>query len=259
MKETSKLSNLLASQHNCITIAASDTSGGAGIQRDLKTFHDIGTKGLSVITGITAQTDNKVYFAEALDETIVDIQCNTLFKNYNISAVKIGVVFNRTIMDTITHYLDNYMVDHVVIDPVLHASDDYSFLNEKDFIHMRDTFLKKATLITPNVPELQRLSDMLLRNEKDLIKAAQFLSKKYDAYVFAKGGHLFNNDEVTDYLVKGDSVERFSYTNIHVSQFHGTGCLISSAITAYLALRYQKKEAIKKAKDYFYTTIHIDA
>lgn len=255
MRKTFKPSNLTTFKPYCLTIAASDTSGGAGIQRDLKTFHDIGVRGISVITGITAQTDEKVYFAEALDETTVDIQCNTLFENHEISAVKIGVVFNRKIMDKITHYLEKYLLNHIVIDPIIHASNTYTFLNEKDFIHLRDTFLKKATLITPNIPELERLSDMPVRNEQQLIKAANFLSEKYDSYVFVKGGHLFIANEVNDYLIRKNTTECFSSINKHLSDVHGTGCLISSAITAYLACGDNINDAIKKAKEYFYSVL----
>ncbi|MBN2017283.1 MAG: hydroxymethylpyrimidine/phosphomethylpyrimidine kinase [Candidatus Cloacimonetes bacterium] len=242
---------------NVLSIAASDTSGGAGIQRDLNTFHDLRVNGLSVVTGITAQTDTKVFFADALDEVTVDIQLKTLFQNYDISAVKIGVVFNRAIMDTISHYLEKYQPAHIVIDPILHASDSYAFLDEKDFLHFRDTFLTKANVITPNVPELEHLTAMPVENEQDLIKASRFLSEKYDSLIFAKGGHLTTSTTVTDYLLKGELLERFTSPNSNLSDVHGTGCLISSAITSYLALGEQTKEAIKKAKKYFYS-IHVD-
>ena len=238
---------------NCLTIAASDTSGGAGIQRDIKTFHDIGVVGLSVITGITAQTDQKVFYAKALPVEDVENQLKTIFENYQISAVKIGVVFNLEIMECISYFLKKNKQINIVIDPVLNASDEYSFLDEGSFSFMKDKFLCIADIITPNIPELEKLSGMSISSEKELIEAGRVFSKKYDACIFAKGGHLSFNDKIHDYLIKDDKVEKFTSPNMDLTSVHGTGCLISSAITAYLALGFDIKIAIVKAKKYFYS------
>ncbi len=239
----------------CLTITASDTSGGAGLQRDLKTFHDLGVRGLSAITGITAQTDEKVYYTQPIDETTLEIQLKTLFEHYTISTVKIGLVFDRKIMDVISHYLETYRPEHVIIDPIINASDSYSFLSEQNFLHFRDTFLSNATLITPNVPEIVRLSGMQIRSQEEIVKAARSLSAKYHAWIFAKGGHLSCDNVVTDYLVGRDTVKKFSANYIDITHVHGTGCLISSAITGYLSLGETLNDAIIKAKDYFFSIL----
>lgn len=240
---------------NCLTIAASDTSGGAGIQRDLKTFHDIGVNGLSVITGITAQTNQKVFYAKALPVDDVENQLKTILENYHISAVKIGVVFNQEIMECISYFVKKYVKENIVIDPILIASDEYSFLDEKDFSFMKDDFLFIADIITPNIPELETLSRMSISSEKELIEAGRLLSKKYNNFIFAKGGHLKCGGDIKDYLIKGNNIDSFSAIDKNLSRVHGTGCLISSAITAFLAQNYNIKTAIVKAKEYFYSIL----
>ena len=255
---TFKPSNLKTLKPYCLTIAASDTSGGAGIQRDLKTFHDIGVNGLSVITGITAQTNQKVFYAKALPVEDVENQIKIILENYEISAVKIGVVFNQEIMECISLYLKKYNQKNIVIDPVLKASDEYSFLNVESFSFMKDKFLRIADIITPNVPELETLSSMSISRADEIIEAGKLLSKKYDANIFAKGGHLNDDGDIKDYLIKGNNTDLFSAPNKHLSDVHGTGCLISSAITAYLALGFDIKNAIVKAKEYFYSIMDSD-
>ena len=255
MKKTFKPSNLQTFKLYCLTIAASDTSGGAGIQRDLKTFHDIGVNGLSVITGITAQTNQKVFYAKALPVEQVEIQLKTILENYHISAVKIGVVFNQEIMECISCFLKKNKQRNIVIDPILKASDEYSFLDEECFSFMKDKFLRIADIITPNVPELKKLSEMSVSNERELIQAGKQLSKKYDACIFAKGGHLKNDGNIKDYLINGNNIDSFSAQNKNLSSVHGTGCLISSAITAFLAKDYNIETAIIKAKEYFYSVV----
>jgi hydroxymethylpyrimidine/phosphomethylpyrimidine kinase len=236
-----------------LSIAATDTSGNAGIQRDIKTFHDLGVNGLSVITGVTAQTNEKVFSSEALPTEQVAIQLKTVFDNYHISAVKIGVVSNKEIMECISNFLKKHTVSNILIDPIIKASDEYSFIEKDNYLYMKDEFLKTANIITPNVPELESLSEITISNETALIKASKLISEKYDAYIFAKGGHLKDKNIITDYLIKGTDIEAFPNPNAHLSHIHGTGCLISSAITAFIALDHDIKTAIVKAKEYFYS------
>ncbi|MCD6330005.1 MAG: hydroxymethylpyrimidine/phosphomethylpyrimidine kinase [Candidatus Cloacimonetes bacterium] len=253
--KTSKPPNLQTFKPYCLTIAASDTSGGAGVQRDIKTFHDLGVSGLSVVTGITAQTDKKVFFSEALTVKEVKIQLKTILETYPISSLKIGVVFNKEIMECISYFLKKYDVKNVLIDPILKASDTYSFLDKESYSYMNNEFLKVSDIITPNIPELEKLSAQSISNKDELLSAAQEISQRYDCYVFAKGGHLKEQSTITDYLIKGDEVDIFPSPNKHLSEIHGTGCLISSAITAFLALGGDIKTTIVKAKNYFYSIL----
>ena len=252
---TLKPSNLQTFKPVCLTIAASDTSGGAGIQRDIKTFHDLGVDGLSVATGITAQTDNRVFYSKALSVEQVKIQLKTVLEKYSISSIKIGVVFNKEIMECISHYLKKYDAKNILIDPILKASDEYSFLDKESYAYMKDEFLKIADIITPNVPELEKLISHSISNEDELISAAKEISQRYDSYVFAKGGHINEQITITDYLIKGNEIDLFPNPNKHLSHIHGTGCLISSAITVFLALGNDIKTAIVKAKEYFYSIL----
>ena len=252
---TLKPSNLQTFKPVCLTIAASDTSGGAGIQRDIKTFHDLGVDGLSVVTGITAQNEKKVYYAKASPVEQVKIQLKTVLENFSISSLKIGVVFNKKIMECISYYLKKYDAKNILIDPILKANDEYSFLDKESYTYMKDEFLNVADIITPNIPELEKLSGYSISNKDELISAAKEISQRYDSYVFAKGGHLKDQSTITDYLVKENEIDVFPNPNKHLSHIHGTGCLISSAITAFLAQDFDKKTAIFKAKEYFYSIL----
>lgn len=255
MNKTFQPVNLSTCKPHCLTIAASDTSGNAGIQRDIKTFHDIGVTGLSVVTGITAQTDKNVFFSKALPVEQVKIQLKTVFENYHISSVKIGVVFNKEIMECISYYLSHHAAKNVLIDPIINASDGYPFLNKESYSYLRNEFLKAADVITPNVPELESLSGIQIVDETMLQEAGRLLSQKYDANIFAKGGHLKDKNIITDYLIKGTDIDVFPNPNTHLSHIHGTGCLISSAITAFIAQDNDVKTAIQKAKEYFYSIL----
>ncbi|MBC8527811.1 MAG: bifunctional hydroxymethylpyrimidine kinase/phosphomethylpyrimidine kinase, partial [Candidatus Cloacimonetes bacterium] len=239
-------------QTYCLTIAASDTSGGAGIQRDLKTFQDIGVYGLSVITGITAQNFENVFFAKPLDKNQIEIQLKTVLENFPISATKIGVVFNHEIMKLIMNYLMKFQIKNIVIDPIISASDGSIFLQNSDIKYLKEKFLVLADLVTPNVPELEILSEKNIKSEKDIISNAKKLSQKYNASIFVKGGHLKNNQRtIKDFLVRNNYAKIFGNQRKRLSQKHGTGCMISSAITAYLAEGLSIENSITKAKEYF--------
>jgi hydroxymethylpyrimidine/phosphomethylpyrimidine kinase len=251
----------------CLTIAASDTSGGAGIQRDLKVFHDNGVWGLSVITGITAQSFDKVFYANPLPKKEVEVQLKAVFENFRISSGKIGVIFNLEIMKLVTEYLIKNPIKNIIIDPIIFASDGTELLNSTDFDYFNDNFLKLADLITPNIPELvslgqsqrlrgperKRLSGNVVNIEQDIIKNAKFLSTKYDSFIFVKGGHL-EDTVVKDFLVKDNFVKEFKSKRRKLLQSHGTGCAISSAITANLAIGFDIKDSIKNARRYFNKT-----
>ncbi|MCK4358077.1 MAG: bifunctional hydroxymethylpyrimidine kinase/phosphomethylpyrimidine kinase [Candidatus Cloacimonetes bacterium] len=236
----------------CLTIAASDTSGGAGIQRDLKVFHDNGVWGLSVITGITAQDFNNVFYANSLDKNEVEIQLKTIFENFRISAIKIGVVFNQQIMKLIKNYIKNYQTKNIIIDPIISSSDGSELLNNSELNYLKEEFLKIADLITPNIPELEFLSEKTIQTEKDIISNAKNLSVKYDSYIFVKGGHFNTNKKIIkDYLIKNGKIRIFKSSRQKLSQTHGTGCIISSAITANIAKGLSFNESIIMAKEYF--------
>lgn len=236
----------------CLTIAASDTSGGAGIQRDLKTFQDIDVYSFSVITGITAQTFENVFFAESLEKNQIEIQLKTILDNFPISATKIGVVFNQKIMKLIANYLTKFQLKNIIIDPIILASDGTKFLQNSDMKYLKDKFLLLADLVTPNISELEILSEKNIKSEKDIISNAKKLSQEYQASIFVKGGHFRKNRNIIkDFLITNNSVEIFESPRKKLSKPHGTGCAISSAITAFLAKDFSIKTAVREAKKYF--------
>ena len=236
----------------CLTVAASDTSSGAGIQRDLKVFHDNGVWGLSVITGITAQNFNNVFYKKSLDKNEVEIQLKTVFENFRISAVKIGVVFNKEIMKLVKKYLLSNNIKNIIIDPIISASDGSKLLYNYAIKYFKEEFLKIANLITPNIPELELISGNKIQNEDDIISNAKSLSTKYDTYIFVKGGHFNTNKKIVkDYLIKNNKIKIFESSRRKLSQTHGTGCIISSAITANISKGLSLEESIVRAKEYF--------
>ena len=236
----------------CLTIAASDTSGGAGIQRDLKVFNDNGVWGLSVITGITAQDFDNVFFATPLDKNEVEIQLKTIFKNFEISSVKVGVIFNQDIMRLIKNYITKYKTRNIIIDPIITASDGSKLLYNSEINYFKAEFLKIADLITPNIPELMLLSGNQIQNEDNIISNAKILSVKYDAAIFVKGGHFnTNNRIIKDYLIKNSIIKIFEGNRHELSQSHGTGCIVSSGITANIAKGLSLENSIVRAKEYF--------
>jgi len=195
-----------------LTIAASDTSGGAGIQKDLKVFQDNGVWGLSVITGITAQSSEKVFYSNPLSTTEVEIQLKTVFENFQINTVKIGVIYNRKIMKLISYYLQKYSQKNVIIDPIISASDSTKFLLKKDEGFFKEKFLANADLLTPNIQEAELLSQKIITTENEIKAAGRFLSEKYNCYVLMKGGHFINKktDKIVDFLIGKDLEKTFT-------------------------------------------------
>ena len=244
-------------KYTALTIAASDTSGGAGVQRDLKSFHDNGIWGLSVITGITAQSFEKVYYSNPLSTTEVEIQLKTVFENSQIDAVKIGVIYNRKIMKLISHYLQKYSQNNVIIDPIISASDSTKFLLKKDEEFFKEKFLANADLLTPNIPEAELLSQKIIATENEIKAAGKFLSEKYKCYVLIKGGHFINKktDKIVDFLIGKNIEKKFLSPKKKLIKSHGTGCLLSSAIAANLAKGMDISAAVLLAKKYFHTQV----
>ncbi|MDQ0416416.1 hydroxymethylpyrimidine/phosphomethylpyrimidine kinase [Croceifilum oryzae] len=233
-----------------LTIAGSDSGGGAGIQADLKVFSALGTYGMSVITAVTAQNTLGVTAIQEIDAQIVKSQLDAVFSDIRVDAVKIGMVSNQEIMDVIAESIQRYQPPHVVMDPVMIAKSGDPLLQEDSIATLRSVLLPMATLITPNLPEAEVLLGCNITSTTEMRQAVKELAGKMNTQVLLKGGHL--DGDAVDILSTG---KEFSSPRIETPHTHGTGCSLSSAIAAYLALGEPIDEAIAKAKEYVFQAI----
>lgn len=231
-----------------LTIAGSDPSGGAGIQADLKTFLAHNVYGMSVITALTAQNTTGVFATEALSEEIVEKQLDAVLSDLYPDAVKIGMVSSKELIRLIAKKLKEYHLSNIVLDTVMVSTSGHSLLQPEAKEVLIHELLPLATLITPNIPEAQEISGILIHNKEDMIRSAEKISKKTNAYILVKGGHL--KDCSDDLLYKDGKQKWYLKERIKVKNSHGTGCTLSSAIAANLAHHKSMEEAVAHAKEY---------
>ena len=230
-----------------LTIAGSDSSGGAGIQADLKTFSAIGTYGMSVITAITAQNTQGVFEVEELSSNIIKSQIKVVCEDISPKAIKVGMVSSPQIIKDIVDTLDQYPCEYLVVDPVMISKSGYSLLRPEAKQNLIKYLIPKAYIVTPNIPEAEEITNMKIETVEDMKKAGQIILNLGPKYVLMKGGHL--NGDCVDILIGKDLFEVFEGERIGKNT-HGTGCTISSAITSHLALGYDIKEAVRLSKEY---------
>lgn len=239
---------------NVLTIAGSDSSGGAGIQADLKTFCALGTYGMSVITAVTAQNTLGVTGVEEISPRMVAAQIDAVFQDIRVDAVKIGMVSSVDIIKTIASKLREYKAKNIVVDPVMVSKSGHHLLRPE----ARDALIREliplACVVTPNLMEAEVLTSIEISSIGHMEQAARAIHSMGPANVLVKGGHL-EGDEAVDILFDGKNFAYCKSKRIHTKNTHGTGCTLSSATAAYLAKGYQVKEAVKKAKDYITVAI----
>lgn len=238
---------------NVLTIAGSDSCGGAGIQADLKTFSALGTYGMSVITAVTAQNTQGVLDVQDITPDIVEKQIEAIFDDINVDAVKIGMVSNSNTIKTIAKNLRKYNVKNIVLDPVMISKSGYDLLKPEAKSALIDELIPLATIITPNIPEAEEISEIKINNIDDMKKAANKIYKMGPKFVLVKGGHL--SDTADDVLFDGKDIKILRGDRFKTKNTHGTGCTLSSAIASYIALGYSVYDAVKLAKDYITTAI----
>ena len=231
-----------------LTIAGSDSSGGAGIQADLKTFSAIGTYGMSVITAITAQNTEGVFAVEELSGEIIKKQIQVIFADIEPAAVKIGMVSSAEIILDIVEMLKRYNPKYLVVDPVMISKSGYSLLKPEAKGNLIKYLIPMAYLITPNVPEAEEITGIEIKTLDDMKMVGEKILALGPKYVLMKGGHL--EGDAIDVLIGKDVFEVYKSKRINKKNTHGTGCTISSAITAHLALGYDIKEAVALSKKY---------
>ncbi|WP_206952012.1 bifunctional hydroxymethylpyrimidine kinase/phosphomethylpyrimidine kinase [Trinickia acidisoli] len=236
---------------NVLTIAGSDSSGGAGIQADLKTFSALGVYGASVITALTAQNTYGVRAVHAPDCTFVAAQLDAVFEDIRIDAVKIGMLANADIVRTVAAALRRYQPAHVVLDTVMLSKNGHALLAPDAVAALREELLPLAGLVTPNLDEAAALvgADAPAADEAAMREQGEALRALGARAVLMKGGHL-GGAESPDWLVDERGAHRLGAARIAVKQTHGTGCTLSAAIAALITQRPDWLGAVTDAKAY---------
>lgn len=233
-----------------LTIAGSDSSGGAGIQADLKTFSALGVYGMSVLTAITAQNTRGVKGIQAVSPDIIRKQLEAVFEDIPVNAIKTGMLYNKETVEAIADIFDKYKPGVLIIDPVM-ISTSGSKLMEKDAIQAAvQKLFPLATLITPNIDEAEYLSGIPIHNVLDMDKAAERILQSGCNAVLVKGGHMKGNHMTDRLLIQGQPPVSIEGKTVKTLNTHGTGCTLSSAITAYLALDNELVDAVASARKY---------
>ena len=233
-----------------VTVAGSDSSGGAGIQADLKTFAALGVYGASVITALTAQNTQGVRAIHDVPADFVAAQIDAVFSDLEVSAVKIGMLSQAAIIETVAKGLGRHRAQNIVLDPVMVATSGDRLLAADAVEALRQVLIPRALVVTPNLPEAAALTGAsVARNEQEMEIQARELLALGARNVLIKGGHG-SGDESVDLLVGEGDVLRLSARRVDTKHTHGTGCTLSSAIAAGLAKGLDLKAAAREAKAY---------
>jgi hydroxymethylpyrimidine/phosphomethylpyrimidine kinase len=217
-----------------LIIAGSDSSGGAGIQADIKTITALGSYAMTAITAITAQNTTGVKSIIPIPPKEISNQILFTAKDIKPDAIKIGMLHSTKVIDSVINSLKIINVKKIVLDPVMVAKGGTKLIDDKAIKLLKDKLLKKATLITPNIPEAEILTGMNIKCKEDMIFAAQRLIELGANNVLVKGGHLMSNT-VQDIFVTRSDVKIFNSKRYKTKNTHGTGCTLSSAITTFLS------------------------
>lgn len=231
-----------------LTIAGSDSSGGAGIQADIKTMISNGVFAMSAITALTAQNTVGVKDIMTVTPEFLKAQLDAVFSDIYPDAVKIGMVASSQLIETIANVLTAYEAKNIVVDPVMVATSGSKLIKDDAVKALQEKLLPMATIVTPNIPEATVLSGIEVKDEEDMIAAARIISETYHCSVLLKGGHQIN--DANDLLYRDGSYVWFRGRRINNPNTHGTGCTLSSAIASNLAKGYELDTAVKRAKDY---------
>ena len=231
-----------------LTIAGSDCSGGAGIQADLKTMTMNGVFAMSAITALTAQNTTGVRaIQEATPEFLRD-QIDAVFEDIRPDAVKIGMVSSAELIKIIADRLAYYKAENIVVDPVMVATSGSKLMKTDAVSVLTRELLPLATLVTPNIPEAEVLSEQTVHTKEDMERVAKMIGDTYGCAVLLKGGHSVS--DANDLLYVNGNYKWFSGKRINNPNTHGTGCTLSSAIASNLAKGYDLETSIQRAKDY---------
>jgi len=232
-----------------LTIAGSDSGGGAGIQADLKTFAALGVYGTSAVTALTAQNTLGVVAWEAVGADLVTAQIEAVASDLGCDAVKTGMLANAAIVEAVAAAVTALDLPNVVVDPVMVSKSGDALLEDEAVTALRGLLLPRARVVTPNIPEAEALTGRAIRSLDDVRDAARRLADLGPAAVVVKGGHLPGPDLV-DILFEHGQIHEFRGTRVDSRSTHGTGCTFASALAAHLALGAPLSEAVSRSKAY---------
>ena len=240
--------NLPAPRPRALSIAGSDSGGGAGIQADLKTFTVLGVFGMTAITAVTVQNTNGVTGSEALSSKIVGDQIRAVATDIGVDAAKTGMLANREIVEAVADAVEQTRIPKLVVDPVLVSKHGHALLAEDAVEALKLRILPLAVLVTPNLSEASALAGFPVEGRDDMRRAADAILSLGAVAVLVKGGHLKQPTEASDLLVVGGIEQWIEAEWIDTPNTHGTGCTLSAAITSHLAMGQGVVEAVRAAK-----------
>lgn len=239
-----------------LTIAGSDSSAGAGIQADLKTFAAHGVFGVSAITAITAQNTSGITAAAPLSADLVAAQIEAVVSDLGIHAAKTGMLANAAIVEAVAAAADDLEIPFLVVDPVIVASSGDPLLDDEGLLVMRKELVRRAHAVTPNIPEAELLSGIAIRTRDDRREAAKRIAALGPVYVIVTGGHaspdagVGMSDQIVDLVYDGDVFTEYASQRVIGRHTHGTGCAFSASIAAQLALGRSVHDAVPVAQAY---------
>ncbi len=232
-----------------LTIAGSDSGGGAGIQADIKTMESLGVFAMSVITSVTAQNTRGVFKIQDIEPNVVSAQIDAVLTDIGVDATKTGMLSNEDIIKTVAGKIKEHSIEKLVVDPVMIAKAGTPLIKEEAVNTLIEELIPNAYLLTPNIEEAKVIAEMKISSVSECIKAARKISELGVGNVLIKGGHLAGEDSL-DILYKDGEIHKFSEKRIVTDNTHGTGCTLSAAITAELAKGKDIVNAVKEGKDF---------
>jgi len=232
-----------------LTIAGSDSCGGAGVEMDLKVFGALGVFGTCAVTALTAQNTVGVRGAWEAPPAFLAAQIEAVLDDLPVEAAKTGMLSSEAVVRALVELIERRTFPPLVVDPVVIANDGTHLLSDEGINAVRDHLLPLATITTPNVPEAEALASMTINSEEDLRSAAQKLRTLGCSWVLVKGGHM-QGREVTDLLLGPDHEQALSSPRLPGGPFHGTGCALSAATTAFLARGRPIPEAVRRGREF---------
>ena len=231
-----------------LSIAGSDSSGGAGIQADIKTMTANGVYAMTAITALTAQNTTGVTGIMEVTPEFLAQQLDSIFTDIRPDAVKIGMVSSSALIQVIAEKLKEYKAENIVVDPVMVATSGSKLISDDAIETLKTCLMPLSSILTPNIPEAEVLAEMKVETEEEMILAAKKISETFHCAVLCKGGHQLN--DANDLLYRDGEYKWFHGKRIQNPNTHGTGCTLSSAIASNLAKEYSIDESVKRAKDY---------
>jgi len=250
--------NKLKPKSKILIIAGSDSSGGAGIQADIKTVTALGSYAMTAITAVTIQNTTGVKSIFPVDPKEISNQIEFTCKDIKPDAIKIGMLHSTSVINSVIRSLQSIKVKKIILDPVMVAKGGAKLIDDKAINLLKNKLIKKVSLITPNIPEAEILTDTKIRSKEDMIFAATKLIRLNAKNVLIKGGHLKSSKFVEDIFVNKKEIKIIKSKRITTNNTHGTGCTLSSAISSYFSCGKSLKKSCELATKYVNNSIRFN-